>query len=149
MPPAAKGPRLWLRKAQRDRTGKVTHHAIWLIRDGSYQESTRCGASDRRKAEQALADYITRKHLAEAAKGERDPSRIPVADVIALYANDVALKHARPKESAQRARALLAFFGDKMLSEINGGLCRAYVAQRSSDAAARRDADGGDSGIEN
>jgi integrase len=33
----------------------------------------------------------------------------------------------------------LRFFGDKRLSQINGALCRAYVAQRSTDAAARRE----------
>jgi hypothetical protein len=33
----------------------------------------------------------------------------------------------------------LEFFGDKMLSNINGELCRGYVAQRSTDAAARRE----------
>jgi integrase len=33
----------------------------------------------------------------------------------------------------------LGFFGEKMLCEINGDLCRAYVEGRSTDAAARRE----------
>jgi hypothetical protein len=32
----------------------------------------------------------------------------------------------------------LEFFGDKMLCDINGALCRAYVIQRSTDTAAKR-----------
>lgn len=36
-------------------------------------------------------------------------------------------------------RALLGFFGDKRLSQINGDLCRKYAAQRSSMTAARRE----------
>jgi hypothetical protein len=33
----------------------------------------------------------------------------------------------------------LSFFGDKMLCDINGDLCRTYVLRRSTDAAARRE----------
>src|SRR5216684_8196572 len=50
-----------------------------------------------------------------------------------------AASQSRPKETAGRIDRLLEFFGDKMLSGINGELCRAYVAQRSTDAAARRE----------
>jgi integrase len=139
MPSPSKGARLWLRKAQRDKSGRVTHRAVWLIRDGNHQESTQCGAGDHRKAEIALHDYIARKHVSSASRAERDPAAIPVADVIAIYSRDVATRHARPRETAQRAKALLDFFGDKMLSEITGATCRNYVAQRSTDAAARRE----------
>ena len=34
---------------------------------------------------------------------------------------------------------MLGYFGDKMLSDINGTLCRAYVRHRGSNAAARRE----------
>jgi integrase len=36
-------------------------------------------------------------------------------------------------------RALLSYFGEKLLSDINGALCRSYVEHRGSNAAARRD----------
>jgi len=36
-------------------------------------------------------------------------------------------------------KVLLRFFGDKMLSAVNGGLCRAYVTARGHRAAARRE----------
>lgn len=140
MPEAAKGPRLWLRRERRDRSGAVTHPAAWYIRDdGRYQESTGCGLDDRGRAEQKLADYLARKRLDAAPRGTRDPAWIPIADVIARYLRDVAAKRARPEESGQRARALLGFFGDKTLADVNGDICRRYAAERSTDAAARRE----------
>jgi integrase len=135
----SKGARLWLRRARRDAEGHITHVATWVIRDGEHQESTGYGADDRRGAERALAAYLTRKHLAQAVKGARHPSQTPVADVLALYARDIAPRHARPRETAQRIRQLLGFFGEKTLAEINGRICREYGAQRSTDAAARRE----------
>src|SRR5262245_55833316 len=138
MPRRSKGPHLWLRRAQYDRTGRLTHAALRLIKDSGHCESTRCGADDRRRAEAALASYIGRKHLAAAQTGARAPAHIPVADVLALYGRDVAPKHSRPRETAQRIAALLGYFGDKMLSDIGGTICRAYVEQRGSSAAARR-----------
>ena len=90
-------------------------------------------------SERALAAYLARKYLTQASKDERDPAHIPIADVLALYARDVGQSHARPRETAQRITALLAFFGDRMLSEINGALCREYVRTRTTDAVARRE----------
>ena len=136
----SKGARLWLRRERRDANGRISHVATWVIRDGEHQEGTGHGVDDRRGAERALAAYLTRKHLAQATlKGARHPSQTPVADVLALYARDIAPRHARPRETAQRIKQLLGFFGDKTLAEINGNLCRAYVAQRSTDTAARRE----------
>jgi hypothetical protein len=135
----SRGPRLWLRRAQYDRAGRLTHAAVWLIKDGQYRKSTGCGADDRRGAEAALAAYISNKHLAEAQAGVRPPAYIPVADVLALYGRDVAPKHSRPRETAQRIAALLGYFGDKVLSDLNGTICRAYVDRRGSIAAARRE----------
>jgi len=47
MPNAAKRARLWLRRERRDIRGRVTHPAVYVIRDGKYQESTGCGRDDR------------------------------------------------------------------------------------------------------
>jgi hypothetical protein len=135
----SKGPRLWLRKAQYNAVGRLTHGAIWIIKDGGHRESTRCGEDDRRGAERALAEYITRKHVAGIQTGLRPPAIVPVADVIALYGRDVAPKHARPKETARRLSALLDFFGDKTLADIKGDICREYLARRGYAAAARRE----------
>jgi integrase len=142
MPRRSKGPRLWLRKERRDASGRVVQNATWVILDtinGRHEESTGCGIDDRAGAERALAEYLARKHLTHVSKDERDPAHIPVADVLALYARDIASSHARPRETAQRITVLLGFFGDKMLNEINGALCREYVRARTTDTAARRE----------
>jgi integrase len=139
MSAGSKGPRLWLRKARRDKNGHVTHRAVWLILDGNHQESTKCSRDDRCGAEKMLEAYLNRKHLATAKKGARDPIEIPVADVLALYGSDVVPGHSRPGETAQRIERLLAFFGGKLLSEVNGESCRAFVATRTTSTAARSD----------
>jgi len=139
MPADAKGPRLWFRNARRDRSGKITHRGVWLILDGDHQESTGCGRDDRLSAERKLEVYLNRKHTIATKKSVREPDRIPVADVLALYAAEVAPRHSRPKETAQKIERLLVFFGDKMLSAINGDLCREFVKTRSTAYAARED----------
>lgn len=139
MPPRGQGPRLWLRRERRDAAGRVSHPAVWIIRDGGHQQSTGCGANHRGDAERALAGYLASKHVESAAQGQRRPDQIPVADVLAVYGRDVSPRHARPKESGQRMTALLDFFEDVRLSQVNGALCRRYAQSRSSDASARRE----------
>ena len=140
MPARSKGPRLYLRNARRNKAGRVTHPPIWIIRDGSYQQSTQCVADDVDGAERALAQYLASKHARAARQaGNRDPDQIPVADVLMIYLRDVVPKHSRPDETRGRIKALEPFFGDKMLSYVSGESCRAYAAQRSTDAAARRE----------
>ena len=134
MPAQNKGPRLYLRRARKDKEGE--HSSVWLILDGKDQRSTGCPAHDIAGAERALAKYLAGKH-ARAARdaGSRDPDEIPIADVLTLYLTDVVPKHARPEETKGRIRELDKFFGDRMLSYITGESCRAYVAQRSNIAA--------------
>jgi integrase len=129
MPRQAKGPRLWLRKARRDKQGRVTHPATWLIRDGERQLGTGCGAGDRDGAEKALAAYITDKYQ-PARVSSRDPAQVRIADVIHIYLQDKVPTQARPTEAAQRALTLLDFWGDKHLSDVTEHTCRAYTASR-------------------
>ena len=129
---APKGIRLWLRPARRG------HAATWIIRDGEHQKSTRCGAREIERAEQALASYIAAQHK-PARAGGRDPAAIPVADVIAIYADEVAIHKARPKPADARLRKLLEFFGLHMLADVNRQQCRLYAAKRGSAQAARRE----------
>lgn len=137
MPARAKGPRLWLRKERRGRDGS-SRRATWIIRDGGRDQSTGCAAHDTDGAERALARYLAAKH-ARAAAGQRNrhPSQIPIADVLTLYARDVAPSHARPKETALRLAALDAYAKDDRLSAVNGAWCRAYAANRPAGSARR------------
>jgi integrase len=139
MPAQSKGPRLWFRKARRGKDGRTTHKGVWLILDGERQESTGCGLNDRVGAEAALESYLASKRIKATKKSVRDPDQIPVADVLALYGSDIAPGHARPKETAARIERLLAFFGEKLLSEISGDSCREFVKTRSTPTAARED----------
>jgi integrase len=139
MPRRSRGPRLWLRPERRDTGGRVTHAATWLILDGSRQLGTGCHADDRRAAEQALGTYLNSRHLAAATTGPRDPSEIPIADVLTLYLRDVAPRHSRPGEAVKRLRRLGTFFAGHTLADINGPLCREYAEAQNTDTMARRD----------
>src|ERR1700737_5350919 len=98
MPTTSKGPRLWLRRERRDKEGRITHPAVYVIRDGRHQQSTGFGRDDRGEAERELEAYLNRKHTAQAKKSVRDPDQIPVADVLALCAAEGARNQPRPKE---------------------------------------------------
>ena len=125
----AKGPRIWLRRDER--------RSEWIIRDGKRQIRTGCSAGDRASAERRLADYLRDKH--EAPRTLRSPDVIPVADVIAIYLADRAPRQARPAETAMRAQALLAWWGERKLSQVTAQACREYADSRSTPAAARRE----------
>ena len=138
MPRRAKGVRLWLQPARRDQYGRIVEQAVWCIRDRSHKRSTGFGQDQAAEAERALADYIVAKYRAPRISN-RDPAACKVADVIAIYAEDVAHKHARPRETAARLGRLLDFFGETTLARINRRACEGYVRQRGAQAAARRE----------
>lgn len=130
-----KGPRLFLRRPKG--RGKAAHWVILDTLNGRHEESTGCGAEDRVGAEVALEHYLLRKHTA-LTQDNREPGSIPVADVLALYARDIAPGHADPANTAQRIRHLLGFWGSKVLAQVNGEACREYMRICYSDAVARR-----------
>ena len=136
MPRQSRGPYLWLRPP-RERPDKSAERATWIIKDGGRQHSTGFGASERPKADLALAAYIASKY--EPTRRERDIAEILVADVLNVYLNDVAPRQARPEKCAERCERLLEFFGTCYLSEITGTTCRAYAEWRGSNGGARRD----------
>lgn len=136
MPRHAKGPRLYLEPA-RKRNGKVVRPSTWVIRDGSVKRGTGASASEGGLAQEALRKYLNEK--ATPRPRDRDPDTVKIRDVIAIYAEDVAHKHARPKDTADRLDRLLDYFGDKTLSILNKASCNAYNDQRGSQSAARRE----------
>ncbi|MER9652452.1 site-specific integrase [Mesorhizobium sp. M0152] len=113
------------------------HSAGWYIEDGGRRYRTGCARSDIGQAEKLLAAHIASKH-APARQRNRDPDQVKVHDVLSVYAAEVAADHARPAETAARLKAISKFFGRFSLADINGKLCRDYVEQASSPAAARR-----------
>jgi integrase len=132
MPNISKGARLWLRPSSK------TEQSTWIIRDGPKQARTGCSVQDREQAERHLAEYIAEKYRPERQRG-RVPSSIAIADVLSIYADDVGHTLRRPSELGQRLEALLRFFGTRNLGEINGTICREYVAKRGFQSMARRE----------
>ena len=126
-----------MQPARRDRERKIIEQAVWVIRDGSCKRSTGCGPREIKQAEGKLRDYLNAKPTERV--GNRDPSAILIADVVAIYSEDVVPRHARPKETASRLENLLDFFGDKYLSHVNKATCAAYVKHRGRKAIARRE----------
>jgi integrase len=138
MPRRSIGIRLYLRKERRDNAGTITHHGVWVIREsGRPDVSTGFRASEREQADLRLAEYIAERY--RAPRRERRLSEISIADVISIYASDVAPNRANPKRAGQELGRLLAFFGNHCLSDLNGRLCRAYAAKRGNDGGARKD----------
>lgn len=138
MPPRGKGPRLWYREARVEASGAV-RAGRYFIKDGGRCESTGCGAEDRDGAERALAAYIDRKHLDDAAHGARRPDQVPLADAVALYCQNVVDQRSRPREARARLEAILRGLGHLTLGELTGAVCRDYAKSRSSLSSARRE----------
>jgi hypothetical protein len=137
MPRRSKGPRLWLQPARRGKTGRILEGAVWVIRDGRIKRSTGSGPREITKAEGAFAAYLNQK-VAPRVR-DRDSASVDLATVIAIYVEDVAHKHARPKETAARLGRILDHFGAKRLNYLNKKTCEEYVAARGHVAAARRE----------
>jgi hypothetical protein len=137
MPRRASPPRLWLRPARRNKSGRVTHQEAYVILDHGRQIVV---GNDVHEAGRALERYLAQKHSAGIAhRGVRETNEILVADVITLYAQDVVPQHARASDTANRFHRLLDFFGAKSLADIHGRLCRDYAKHIGTDTTARRD----------
>lgn len=138
MPRRAKGARLYLAPPAMDARTRAPVLATWVIRDGKTFVRTGCAEGDVGGAERVFQTYLANKHLVDRTP-DRRASDIEVADVLNIYAQDIVAKHARPKETAARIKALEAFWGDKRLSEVTGHSCRTYTRSRPSRASARRE----------
>jgi integrase len=131
MPRPAKGIRLWLRPEERNSDGTLRKRAVWVIRDGSRKISTSCAAQDRAGAERQVSEYLANKYQPDRSRG-RHPSRILIADVLAIYLKDVAPGHARPDETRQRVLTLDSWWAERTLADVSGASCRSYVEYRTA-----------------
>ena len=117
MPRPSKGARLYLK---RFKTGPA-----WIIRDGSIERGTGCGAGERAGAERALGEYIAKKHRPDYSDG--NPANVKIGDVLVSYGNecsDPCAVYALPK--------LIEHFVGKTLANITPKECQGYVAWRTS-----------------
>lgn len=138
MPRQAKGPRLWLRKERFDKaTGKRISAAAWIIIDGTSHVATGCGPDEVGEAERQLAEYNVTRY--RPTRKERDIEHISVADVLMIYISDKREGQANKPKFDERMGRLNDWWGAKMLDEVNGETCRAYVRSRGTPGGARRD----------
>lgn len=138
MPRRSRGPRFWFQPARRDKHGYVDAGG-WTIRDGRTKHRTGLGQdASQSDLDAALADYLAEKRKIPRDR-DRHPAEVMIADVISIYAEDVAPRQGRPKEIEARLNRLLDFFGNRRLDTLNARLCAAYVDARGSVSAARRE----------
>jgi integrase len=137
MPRRSKGPRLWLRPAQRDRAGKRRRQAVWIILDGDRHVATGCFANQIADAQSKLAKFIAQKY--RPSRRERDIEDIDIADVLSIYDNDCGPLQDRRAQLDARLERLNEFWGNRKLAEVTGETCREYVRWRGSAGGARRD----------
>src|SRR5829696_824547 len=95
MPRPSKGARLWLRPERYTKEGKIYERSSWIIRDGDRFVATGCTPDETGEAERRFSEYIAQKYRPERA--ERDIERIDIADVLAVYDEDV-----RPRQVNKR-----------------------------------------------
>jgi integrase len=123
MPRRSSGPRLWW-----DRSREA-----FTIIDGRSNHRTGFGASEIRRAEAALREYIESKH-----KPTEGPNPL-IADVLATYAEE-HIKHAASGKHIQYdLRHLAKWWGTKRVTDISAVSTRAYVAHRNATVSARRE----------
>lgn len=121
MPRQNKGPRLYLRK-------RKSRPSIWVVRDGSFEESTGCTQSRQQDAEKALQDYIAEKW--EPDTGQRNQSNIYIVEVLTLFELTKAIDHKHPDLAAIHTRNLMPFWGEKSLNHVNAKTCHEFTAWR-------------------
>lgn len=138
MPRQAKGPRLWLRKERFDKaTGKRVSAASWIIIDGAKHIATGFGEGEDQGASRALAEYNVLQY--RPTRRERDIEQIVIADVLLTFISDRRDLQANKAKFDERMNRLNDWWGARMLDEVNGETCRAYVKSRGTPGGARRD----------
>lgn len=110
----------------------------WVIRDGTVQKRTGCGAGDRAGAEAALQDYFARR-AALGRGGPSHPHELTVGEVLARYGQDKIETVAGAETLANAITALARYWGDQTCDAVKGSTCRAYEKDR---AKPRKDAKG-------
>ena len=126
MPRRSSGPHLWFDKKR----------GTWTIIDGRERRRTGFSADDIKRAEKALGEYTSSKHVV------KDSATPFIADVLAAYATE-HVAHLPHKVSREEIlydiRRLGKWWSEKRVEEIGGKTCRSYVAHRKAAVAARRE----------
>ena len=149
MPRRSKGARLQLKAARRDKSGKITHQATWIIRDNGRDVGTGCAADEIVAAERKLENYIASKYTPK--RRVRHIDDIPIADVLSIYL-DARLEKFRdrfevdsesetpsqPYRNSRAHRATERGVGCEDAGEVNGRRV-ALIRRNANRGGARRD----------
>jgi integrase len=100
----------------------------WSEQGRTLKRST--GTADRQEAESQLADFIRDRQRRQRPDGPRDPRHFSIADALDLYGSEHAPTTAAPVRIGCAIEALLPFWGDKMVADINAATCREYCLKR-------------------
>lgn len=125
----AKGARLWLEV----RKGR---NPIYYIRDGEHKKSTGCFGDNLEGANKALSRYLAETFRPNTNQQELDC--ISCAEVLMLYARDIAPTRAGAATIGYHIKALTPFWGNKTLADVKGSTCRGYTNQRLSSSRGNR-----------
>jgi len=129
MPRKREAPRLFLRQ-QKGRP------AVWIIRDGETQRSTRATEPELEKAEKALAEYLGEKYQHTS---NRSADEALILDAL-IYYSETKTDTAAPERIAYAIDALSNWWKDRPISSIIGRTCRQYAVERdASDGTIRRE----------
>ena len=111
----------------------------WVIRDGTREVRTGCGAEYGEDADelwQALAAYLNSR--IDTSAGPRSAEAMTVGDVLQFYGQEHAPHTADPARIGYAIAALARFWGDLTVSAIKGATCRHYMKQRGAGAGTVR-----------
>lgn len=106
--------------------GRPGFYIIWYERGRKRVRST--GTADQREAEAALAAFIGDSHRDRS--GPREPGELTVAEALAYYAEERAPHTKDPVRISYAIDALLSFWGEVRLNQINPQMCASYARER-------------------
>lgn len=111
---------------------RQAYYIQWYEQGRPRKRST--GTADLGEAEERLAQFISDRNAQRRAKsGPRDPSQVPVTEVLTVYMEQHAPTAADPARIAYAIQALLPFWEGNMVGEVTKEACRSY--QRNRDRA--------------
>jgi len=115
------------------------HRGVYYIRwtEGGCTRQRSTGTADLDGAEEAYADFLRQRGNRQ---GPHNPAQLPVAEALALYAEEHAPETAAPERIAYAMDALLGFWAENAVADITKQTCRAYARARGmSDGTIRRE----------
>jgi len=123
MPRRSAGPRLWFDKKRK----------TFTIIDGRRRSRTGFGPDEIGGAETELGRYIASKHVV------KDSATPFLSDVLAAYSDEHLSGKSSEKSVLYDIKNLTAWWGAKLVTDINSASCKDYVRHRKAVTASRRE----------